>query len=388
MNATKRKLIYRTLNKSQFISKRKWNDKTNKTFQKTNRNSGYIIWSIKSGFGIVDLMMSRWIKNIHGLFATCDNVFEFSLNTSSVGTFKNDNIESHVIENIDAIIEKRFLIDWMKTFQNFRCEWSTKSKHRQILERIRNHVERLEILSVNGSGFWRFVIVRNNRLIYWRSRADYTQSISSFFKSYLKTEKRTILIEANVIDELQPVKKLGLSRFLQATKSRNDWATQKIYSDISQRQSILSKMIYWKIITYAGLTNETKIVFRKLGIWRRHKQGLFIPWLAINIHKSMNDRRKIYYHGRCRIMKRHNSRFGLGRAKSYWTNYWRKKHTGKRQTYYATKTNWIQCEIKKHGLWLNMTLTGVVRFGLRNFPMMIKANSYKRRNGSRKRMIE
>lgn len=35
-----------------------------------------------------------------------------------------------------------------------------------------------------------------------------------------------------------------------------------------------------------------------------------------------------------------------------------------------------------------MTLMGFVRFGLRNFPMMIKANSYKRRNGSRKRMIE
>lgn len=388
MNATKRKLICRTLNKSHFISKRKWNDKANKTFQKTNRNSGHIIWSIKSGFGIVDLMMSRWIKNIHWLFATCDNVFELSLNTSGVGTFKNDDIESHVIENIDAIIEKRFLIDWMKAIQDFRCKWSTKSKHRQILELIRNHVERLEILSVNGSGFWRFVIVRNNRRIYWRSRPDYTQSLSSIFKSYLKTEKRTIWIEANVIDELQSMKKLGLSRFLQATKSRNNRATQKIYSDISQRQSILSEMIYWKIVTHAGLTNETTFIFRELGIWRRHKQGLFIPRLAINIHKSMNNRRKIYYHGRRRIMKRHNSGFGLGRVESYWTNYWRKKHTGKRQTYHATKTNWIQCEVEKYGLWRNLTLTGFVRFGLRNFPMMIKANSNERRNGSRERMIE
>ena len=341
MNATKRKLICRTLNKSHFISKRKWNDKANKTFQKTNRNSGHIIWSIKSGFGIIDRWLSRWIKNIHWLFTTCDNVFEFSMNTSGVGTFKNDDIESHVIENIDAIIEKRFLIDWMKTFQDFRCQWSTKSKHGEILEWIRNHVERLEILSVNGSGFWWFVIVRNNGWIYWRSRANYTQSISSFFKSYLKTEKRTIWIEANVVNELQSMKKLGLSRFLQATKSRNDWATQKIYSDISQRQSILSEMIHWKIVTHAGLTNETKIIFLKLGIWRRHKQGLFIPRLAINIHKSMNDRRKIYNHGRRRIMKRHNSRFGLGLTKSYWMDHWRKKHARKRQTYYATKTNWI-----------------------------------------------
>lgn len=341
MNATKRKLICRTLNKSHFISKRKWNDKANKTIQKTNRNLGHIIWSIKSGFGIVDRWLSRWIKNIHWLFATCDNVFELPLNASSVGTFKNDNIESHVIENIDAIIEKWFLIDWMKAIQNFKCQWSTKSKHRQILEWIRNHVERLEILSVNGSGFWRFVIVRNNRWIYRRSRADYTQSISSFFKSYLKMEKRTIWIKANAFDELQSLKKLGLSRFLQATKSRNDWATQKIHSDPCKRQSILSKMICWKIVTHAGLTNETTFIFWKLGIWRRHKQGLFIPRLAINIHKSMNDRWKIYYHGRCRIMKRHDSGFGLGRTKSRWTNYWRKKHAGKRQTYYATKTNWI-----------------------------------------------
>jgi hypothetical protein len=35
-----------------------------------------------------------------------------------------------------------------------------------------------------------------------------------------------------------------------------------------------------------------------------------------------------------------------------------------------------------------LTLTGFVRFGLRNLPMMIKANSNERRNGSRKRMIE
>ena len=201
-------------------------------------------------------------------------------------------------------------------------------------------------------------------------------------------EKRTIWIEANVIDELQSMKKLGLSRFLQATKSRNDWATQKICPDFSQRQSILSKMIYWKIITYAGLTDETTFIFWKLGIWWRHKQGLFIPWLAINIHKSMNNRRKIYYHGRCRIMKRHNGGFGLGLTKSRWTNYWRKKHAGKRQTYYATKTNWIQCKVKKYGLWLNMTLTGFVRFRLRNFSRWIKANSNERRNGSRKRMIE
>ena len=388
MNATKEKLICRTLNKSPFISKRNWNDKTNKTFQKTNRNSGHIIWSIKSGFGIVDRGRCRWIENIHGLLATCDNVFEFSMNTSGVGTFKNDDIESHVIENIDAIIEKRFLIDWMKTFQNFRCQWSTKSKHGEVLEWIRNHVERFEILSVNGSGFWRFVIVRNNGWIYWRSRPDYAQSISSFFKSYLKTEKRTIWIEANVIDELQPLKKLGLSRFLQATKSRNDWATQKIHSDPCKRQSILSKMIYWKIVTYAGLTNETTFIFWKLGIWRRHKQGLFIPWLAINIHKSMNDRRKIYYHGRRRIMKRHNRCFRLGLTKNDWMDHWRKKHAGKRQTYYATKTNWIQCEIKKYGLWLIMTLTGFVRFGLWNFSRWIKANSNERRNGSRKRMIE
>ena len=330
MNAIKRKLICRTLNKSHFISKRKWNDKANKTFQKTNRNSGHIIWSIKSGFGIVDRWWCRWIKNIHWMFTTCDNVFELSLNTSSIGTFKNDDIESHVIENIDAIIEKRFLIDWMKTFQDFRCKWSTKSKHRQILEWIRNHVERLEILSVNGSGVWRFVIVRNNRWIYWRSRPDYTQSISSIFKPYLKTEKRTIWIEANVIDELQSMKKLDLSRFLQATKSRNNWATQKIHSDPCKRQSILSEMIYWKIITHAGLTNETTFIFWKLGIWRRHKQGLFIPWLAINIHKSMNNRRKIYYNGRRRIMKRHNGGFGLGRTKSRWMDYWRKKHARKR----------------------------------------------------------
>ena len=373
---------------SPFTLKTNWNDKANKTFQKTNRNSGHFIWSIKSGFGIVDRWWCRWIKNIHGLFATCDNVFEFSMNTSGVGTFKNDNIESHVIENVDAIIEKRFLIDWMKTFQNFRCQWSTKSKHGEVLEWIRNHVERLEILPVNGSGFWRFVIVRNNRWIYWRSRANYTQSISSFFKSYLKTEKLTIWIEANVVDELQPLKKLGLSRFLQATKSRNDRATQKIHSDFSKRQSILSEMIYWKIVTHAGLTDETTFIFRELGIWRRHKQGLFISWFAINIHKSMNDWWKIYYHRRRRLMKRHNRRFRLGRVENYWTDYWRKKHAGKRQTYYATKTNWIQCEIKKYGLWRIMTLTGFVRFGLRNFPMMIKANSNERRNGSRKRMIE
>lgn len=214
MNATKRKSILQTKNKLQFISNQNWNDKANKIIQKTNRNSGHIIWSIKSSFGIVDLMMSRWIKNIHWLFATCDNVFELSMNTSGVGTFKNDDIESNVIENIDAIIEKWFLIDWMKAIQDFRCKWSTKSKHRQILEWIRNYVAWFEILSINGSGFWRFGIIGIDRRIYWRSRADYTQSLSSFFKPYLKMEKRTIWIEANVIDELQSMKKLGLSRFL------------------------------------------------------------------------------------------------------------------------------------------------------------------------------
>ena len=181
-NVAKRKSICPMKVMLQFISKQKSNDKSNKVIQKTNRNSGHIIWSIKSGFGIVDWGLSRWIKNIHWMFTTCDNVFELSMNTSGVGTFKNDDIESHVIENIDTTIEKRFLIDRMKTFQNFRCQWSTKSKHGEVLEWIRNYVERLEILSVNGSGFWRFVIVRNNRWIYWRSRADYTQSISSFFK--------------------------------------------------------------------------------------------------------------------------------------------------------------------------------------------------------------
>lgn len=182
MNATKRKSILQTKNKLQFISNQNWNDKANKIIQKTNRNSGHIIWSIKSGFGIVDRWLSGWIKNIHWLFATCDNVFELSLNTSGVGTFKNDDIESNVVENFDAIVEKRFLIDWMKTFQNFRCQWSTKSKHGEVLEWIRNHVAWFEILSVNGSRFWRFGIIGIDRRIYRRSRADYTQSISSFFK--------------------------------------------------------------------------------------------------------------------------------------------------------------------------------------------------------------
>ena len=98
-----------------FISKTNWNDKQNKIIQKTNRSSGHFVWSIKSGFGIIDRRWCRWIQNIHGLSSIGDNVFEFSMNTSGVVTFKNENVENDVIENIDETFEKRFLIDRMKT---------------------------------------------------------------------------------------------------------------------------------------------------------------------------------------------------------------------------------------------------------------------------------
>lgn len=211
------------------------------------------------------------IKNFYRLPLVDDNVLELPLNASSIGAFKNDNFESDFVKNFDAFIEKSILIDRMKALQSFGGEWYTKPAYCKILEWIRNFIERSEILPVNGSGFWRLVITWIDRRIYWRSRADYPQSISSFFFENLKTKKRRILIEANVITFMQSRKKPSLSRFLQTAESRNDRATQKVYSDFSDRQSFLSEMIYRKIITYAGLTNETKIILLKSRIRRRYK---------------------------------------------------------------------------------------------------------------------
>ena len=58
-------------------------------------------------------------------------------------------------------------------------------------------------------------------------------------------------------------------------------------------------------------------------------------------NKGLNDGRKIHNHGRCMIRKRHNGCFGSGLTKSYWSSDWRQIHAGNRQTYHATKTNWI-----------------------------------------------
>ncbi len=168
----------------------------------------------------------------------------------------------------------------------------------------------------------------------------------------------------------------------------NDWTAQKVHSNSCNGQSILSERLYSKIIFNAGLTDETKIIFLKLGIWRRHKQNIFISWFAINFHERLKDGWKIHHHGRCMIMKRHNGCFRLGLTKSDWSSDWRKINTRNRQTYYATKTNRIQREIEKHGLWRILIVTVIVRFMMWNISRWFKTYSNERRNGSRKRMIE
>lgn len=168
----------------------------------------------------------------------------------------------------------------------------------------------------------------------------------------------------------------------------NDWTAQKIHSNSCNRQSILSGGLYSKTFTHAGLTDETKIVFLKLGIWRRRKQGLFLSWFAINIFKRLIDGWKIHHHGRCMNGKGRHDRHGSRLTENHWHCNWKQINAGNRQTYHATKTNRTQRQNKKYGLWRIMIVTVIVRFVMWNFPMMIKTDSNERRNRTRKGMIE
>jgi hypothetical protein len=75
---------------------------------KTNKGSRYFDGSKKSNFGIVDWWWCMMIENVHRLFVVGDNVFELPVNASVIVTFKNENVENDIIENIDEIIDERF----------------------------------------------------------------------------------------------------------------------------------------------------------------------------------------------------------------------------------------------------------------------------------------
>ena len=60
-------------------------------------------------------MRSMRSKNFNMSNATHNNVFELSLNSSRIRTFKDENIEEYFIENNDNDFEKIFLIYRMKT---------------------------------------------------------------------------------------------------------------------------------------------------------------------------------------------------------------------------------------------------------------------------------
>lgn len=141
---------------------------------KANKSSGHFNGSEKSDSWTFNRGRCRWIKNFHGLFATCYNVFEFSLNPSGTLTFENENLENDFIKNFDEIIDERFSTCRMKGFQSALIEWSTKSEYCYFLEWIRNNFAWFEILPVSWSGFRRLVITWIDRRIYWRSRADFT----------------------------------------------------------------------------------------------------------------------------------------------------------------------------------------------------------------------
>lgn len=86
--------------------------------------------------------------------------------------------------------------------------------------------------------------------------------------------------------------------------------------------------------------------------------------------------------------KGRHDRHGSRLTENHWHCNWKQIHAGVRKTYYETKTNRIQCEIEKHGLWRILIVTVIVRIVMWNISMMIKTNCNERRNGSRKRMIE
>ena len=50
------------------------------------------------------------IKNIHRLSLDRHNVFEFSMNALVIVTFKNENVENDIIENIDETFDESILI--------------------------------------------------------------------------------------------------------------------------------------------------------------------------------------------------------------------------------------------------------------------------------------
>ena len=181
---------------------------------KTNKGSRYFDGSKKSNFGIVDWWWCGLIENIHRLFVVGDNVFELPVNALVIVTFKNENVKNDIIKNIDETFDEWFSTCWMKTFQSDMIERSADTKHNHFSKWFGNFIVGFEILPVTWSGFWRFVIIGIDGVIYWWSCSNYPQSISSFFITYLKTKKRTIVIETDVVDVLQPVKKSGLSRIL------------------------------------------------------------------------------------------------------------------------------------------------------------------------------
>ena len=48
------------------------------------------------------------IENVHRLFVVGDNVFELPVNALVIVTFKNENVENDIIENIDETFDERF----------------------------------------------------------------------------------------------------------------------------------------------------------------------------------------------------------------------------------------------------------------------------------------
>ena len=68
---------------------------------KTNKGSRYFDGSKESNFRIVDWWWCGLIENVHRLFVVGDNVFELPVNALVIVTFKNENVENDIIENIE-----------------------------------------------------------------------------------------------------------------------------------------------------------------------------------------------------------------------------------------------------------------------------------------------
>lgn len=153
-------------------------------------------------------------------------------------------------------------------------------------------------------------------------------------------------------------------------------------------QSVLSERLSFQAVDHAGLTDETKVVLLKPGIWRRYEQDICVSWFAKHVHKSMTLRRKIYHCGRCGCVTWQDYRHRSGLTKDSWPCCWIQVNTGKRQDYYDPKVERIYREKKKYAVWLKLTLTMTVLIGVRDFPMMIKSNRNRRTKWTRERSYQ